>query len=108
MKKEEKKTNKKKDPKEIEFENKAVNCAAIAVLFLAFIFFVLEIAITGKTNYGLYAIITIFNGALYLYKSIKSEKNRKLNITSAVLWLLLTGICIYGYIDHLIEISEIL
>lgn len=113
MKKEEilemsRKENKKRDAYDLEISQKATNMASIFTLLLVFIFFSLEIFIVGKTNYGLYAIITIFNGVNYLYNGIRNEKNRKLNIFTGIIWLLLTVICTYGYINHLIDISEII
>lgn len=101
-----KEENKKKDYYELELDTKATKLGAILMLFLTLIFFALEIFITGKTNYGLYGLIAIFNAGTYSYKAIKTKT--KLSIFTAILWTLFTCICIYGYITNLIETSTIL
>lgn len=102
MKKEEileasKKENKKKDAYAIEVEAKGAEIASILMLLLAFVYFTYEI-FTGKgQNPGFYSLITIFNSALFSYKAIKLEKDRKLNSFTGIVWGLLTVMLIYSY-----------
>ena len=111
MKKEEilkmsKEENKEKDYYELELDTRATKIGAILMLLLTLIFYALEIMLTGDTNYGLYSLIAIFNAGIYSYKSIKTKS--KLQIFTAVLWILVTCICTYGYITNLIQTSTIL
>ena len=102
MKKEEileasKKENKNKDMYELQVGTKGANIACISMLILTLIYFSYEI-FTGKgSNPAFYSIITIYNTVLYGYKATKIEKNRKLNITTSVIWGLLTLLLIASY-----------
>ena len=102
MKKEEileksKKENKNKDMYAIEVEAKGANYAGIAMLLLAFVYFIYEI-FTGKgSNPAFYSIITIYNAILYGYKAIKIETHRKLNAFTSFVWGLLTLMLILSY-----------
>jgi len=102
------KKDKKIDLEKKEIENKAIFAGTIGMLFLTLIFYIAEIAITGETNYGLFALICIFNGLSFGYRAIKYDKYRKVNAIASILWLLTTVICIYQYFDYLKDISEIL
>ena len=82
--------NNNKDFAEIEYENKAVKIAALGMIFLASIYFLLEIIINGKTNYGWYSIIALFCAVVYGYKGIKLRK--KYSIFISIIWLVLTTI----------------
>ena len=102
MKKEEilkasKEDNKNKDMYGIEVESKACKTASLAMIFLAFIYFTYEIVQGKGSNTALYSLITVFNAILYLYKGIKIENNRKLNIFSASIWSILTIMLILQY-----------
>ena len=82
---------------EIEVESKGAIFASVAMLLLALIYFSYEI-FTGKgSNPALYSIITIYNAVIFGYKAIKVEKNRKINITTSVIWGLLTLMLILSY-----------
>lgn len=102
MKKEEileksKKENKNKDMYAIEVEAKGANYAGIAMLLLAFVYFIYEI-FTGKgSNPAFYSIITIYNAILYGYKAIKIGTHRKLNAFTSFVWGLLTLMLILSY-----------
>ena len=106
MKKDKKET--KVDLEKKEMENKAIFAGTVGMLFLTLIFYIAEIAITGETNYGLFALISIFNGISFGYRAIKSDKCRKINAVAAILWILTTVLCTYQYFDYLKDISEIL
>ena len=105
-KKETKKISKKEEGAKKETENKATYFGTIGMLFLALILYILNICLAGKTNQGFFAIICIFNGISFLYRGIKTKT--KLNITTGIIWLIVTGLAMYSYIDYLIEISEVL
>ena len=57
MKKDKKET--KVDLEKKEMENKAIYAGTVGMLFLTLIFYIAEIAITGETNYGLFALISV-------------------------------------------------
>lgn len=104
MKKDKKET--KVDLEKKEMENKAIFAGTVGMLFLTLIFYIAEIAITGETNYGLFALISIFNGLSFGYRAIK--RGGKTNAIAAILWLITTVLCTYQYFDYLKDISEIL
>ena len=111
MKKEEilekaRKENKQKDLACIEAENKAVKIAAIAMVFLATIYYALGIMITGKTNYGWYSMIALYCAIVFGIKGIKTKN--KFEIICGIIWLLAAVIMIYSYISNLISTSTIL
>ena len=102
MKKEEileksRKDNKKKDIYEIEVESKASTYASIAMLLLACTYYGYEIFSGKGTNPAFYSIISIYCAIFYGYKSIKSEKYRKLNVFTSFIWGLLTILLVLSY-----------
>ena len=102
MKKEEileasKKENKNKDIYATEVEAKGATVAGICMLILASVYFCYEI-FTGKgQNPAFYSLIAIYESILYGYKSLKIKEKRKLNITTSVIWGLLTLMLILEY-----------
>ena len=83
--------NKKKDLALIEAENKGVKIAAIAILILSTVYFVLGITIQGKTNYGWYSILALYCTIVYGYRGFKSQgKTRKIDIITSIVWLLVS------------------
>ena len=98
--------NKKKDLANIENENRAVKYAAFAVVILATLYFCIEIFVKGKTNYGWYSIIALYNGVFYGYKSIKDKK--KIHILNTVLWTILAIGFIAMYLKNIFETQNIL
>ena len=100
------KDNKNKDYAEMENENRAVKYAAIGIVLLSTIYFIMEIAIKGKTNYGWYSIIAIYNAIFYGYKAIKDKK--KLHIVNGMIWAILAIGLITMYIKDIFTTSNIL
>lgn len=98
--------NQKKDLVEIEVENKAVKMAAIGLIILATVFYVAEIMLKGITNYGWYAIIALYCAIGFGYKAIKLKK--KISVVNAIIWSIVTIICVYSYIQNIILTSTIL
>ena len=98
--------NQKKDLVEIEVENKAVKIAEIGLLVLSTIFYIAEIVLKGINNYGWYAMVALYCAIGFGYKAIKLKK--KINIVNAVIWLVVTIICVYSYIQNIILTSTIL
>ena len=66
--------NKNRDLAEIEIQTKAVKLAALGLLILSTIYFVLEIVFNNKTNYGWYSMIALYCAIAYGYKGIKMKK----------------------------------
>ena len=103
MKKEVKKKTKKDKEKEIEKEllkeadYKGCEYAALAMIFLTFIYFVYDIFTGKNTNPAFYSIITIFNAVLFGYRAYKVKKSRKLNIATSFIWGLLTLLLMLEY-----------
>lgn len=98
--------NKNKDYAEFENENKAVKFSAIGIVILSSIYFAMEIFIKGKTNYGWYSIIALYNSIFYGYKAIKDKK--KLHIFNGVVWGIVSIILIIIYIQDIFATSNIL
>ena len=98
--------NKKKDLVEIEIENKAVKIAALGLLILSTVFYVVEIMLNGVNNYGWYAMIALYCAIGFGFKAIKLKK--KINIINAIIWSIVTIICAYSYIQNIILTSTIL
>ena len=102
MKKEEilqraKEENNNKDYASIAVSNKGAYLAGLVMIILAAIYFSYEI-ITGKgTNYALYSLLAIYNTVLYGYQAIKSKEKRKLHITTAIIWGVLTIMLVMSY-----------
>lgn len=102
MKKEEilemsRKENKNKDMYEIEVENRGGKIAAIAMLLLATIYYCYEIFIGQGENITLYSLITIYCSVIYGYKGIKINKNKWINISSSIIWAILTILLVLEY-----------
>ena len=98
--------NQKKDLVEIEVENKAVKIAAMGLLILTTVFYVAEIMLKGVNNCGWYAMIALYCAIGFGYKAIKLKK--KICIVNAVIWSVVTIICVYSYIQNIILTSTIL
>ncbi len=102
MKKEEileisKKENKNKDVYGLEVEAKGARIAGTVSMILTTIYYVYEI-ISGKgENPALYSIITAYMTILYAYKAAKSKEKRKLNISTSIIWGLLSILFILNY-----------
>ncbi len=97
---------KKVTKEEIEAEKFGGVVAAIGMIILSFIYFVLGIVIQGETNYGWYSIIALYCTLVFGYKGFKLKK--KLDIVTAIIWLLMFIITTIGYISNLINNSTIL
>ena len=102
MKKEEiltasKEENKNKDMYEIEIESKACKTASLCMIFLAFIYFTYEIFNGKGSNPALYSLITLFNAVIYGYKTIKIDRNKKINRFNAIIWAILTVMLMVQY-----------
>lgn len=74
-----------RDPFQESKKIKTMSYAALATIFVTCILFISEILIAGRTNYGLWAIISVNNGVLYLLDGL--NKKKKLNIAVGVMWL---------------------
>ena len=98
--------NQKKDLVEIEIENKGAKIASFGLLILSTIFYVVEITLKGVNNYGWYAMIALFCAISFGYKGIKLKK--KMSIINAIIWSIVTVVCVYSYIQNTILASTIL
>lgn len=91
---------------EAEAERFGAVIAAVAMAIIAFIYFTLVIVIQGKTNYGWYSMIALYCTIVFGYKGIKLKK--KLDVVTAIIWLLMFIMTCIGYIGELINNSTIL
>ena len=98
--------NKQRDLAQIENENKAVKFSAISIVILSTIYFCMEIFVKGKTNYGWYSIIALYNSVFYGYKAIKDKS--KLHIFNGIIWTIVTIIITVVYIKDIFATSNIL
>ena len=98
--------NKQKDLASVEIERKGGVIAAVSILLLSSIYYISEIFILGKTNYGWYSIIALYCTVVYGYKGIKTK--RKTCIIISIIWLLVTILTTYSYFEGIIKASTIL
>ncbi len=105
MKKEEilelsRKENKNKDLAYLEVDNKAYKIAAMAMFVLTAVYFVLEIALKDKINYGLYSLIAIFSAVVYGIRA--GYTKNKACIFIAIVWVICTILFTCNYISSLL------
>lgn len=100
------KKEKKVTKEEIETERRGATIAAVAMVIVCFIYFILCITIQGETNYGWYSMIALYCTIVFGYKGIKLKK--KLDNVTAVIWLLMFIITCMGYIGDLVHNSTII
>ena len=68
------KENENRDPYTLEVCTKAANLAGVVILVLASIFYALEIMFTTTPNFGMYALVAIYNATNFLYRGIKTKQ----------------------------------
>ena len=75
-----KKDNKLRDEYEINMDIKAYRLGGLIALFLTTFYYCYEIISGRGSNPALYSIITIFCRTIFLYKGIKVERHRNINL----------------------------
>ena len=100
------KENKKKDLADVEATSYGAVWGACASMVLAGIFMILSIVLTGKTNPGFMAVAFITEAFVFWGKYIKLHKKHELAI--AIIYSLITIICIALHIIMLVDSSTIL
>lgn len=98
--------NKNKDLVSVSAELKASRIAGILMALLSLAFYATQIAIQGTCNWGLFAIIALYNAVIYIVKGIKTLKTPA--IVFGVIWGLLTIGLSIAHISNLISTSTIL
>lgn len=98
--------NKNKDLVSKSAELNAAMIASISMAVLSLVFYAAQIALHGTLNWGLFAIIALYNAVLNIVRGIKLSK--KGVIAAGVIWLLLTILLSVAHISSLIETSTIL
>lgn len=89
--------NKNKDVYGLEVEAKGARIAGAASMILTTIYYLYEL-ISGKgENPALYSIITAYLTVTYAYKAAKIEENRKLNVSTSIIWGLVSILFILNY-----------
>ena len=78
------KENDKKDPFELEVNNKAVRMAHIATAIVVFIIYVTGIMVNDKQDYLIWSIMAVSMGTQFLYRGIKLKKKDTLML--GALW----------------------
>ena len=93
--------NKNKDIYEQEILKPAPSVATIVLMFLATVFFVIQIVVGGGINYGLYALVISVSMSTYWVKYIKLRKGVDLclAIVETVVVIALTAVHIYNLIS---------
>jgi len=99
------KENKNKDLVSTNAELRAASVAAISMAVLSLVFYIVQIALHGTLNWGLFAIITLYNAVLNIVRGIKIS--RKGVIAAGVIWLLWTILLSVRHICTLIETSTL-
>lgn len=87
-------------------ELKASIIAGISMAVLSLVFYAAQIAFQGTCNWGLFAIITLYNAVMNTIKGIKTSK--KGAVIAGVIWLLLTIALSIAHFSNLIVTSTIL
>ncbi len=98
--------NKNKDLVSKNAELNASMIAGISMAVLSLVFYAAQIAFQGTRNWGLFAIIALYNAAMNIVQGIKTSK--KGAIVAGIIWLLLTILLSVTHICALIETSTIL
>lgn len=98
--------NKNKDLVSKNAELNASMIAGISMAVLSLVFYAAQIAFHGTLNWGLFAIIALYNAVLNIVRGIKTSK--KGAIVAGIIWLLLTILLSVTHICTLIETSTIL
>ena len=94
-----KKDNKLRDEYEITVDIKAYRLGGLIALLLTTFYYIYEIISGRGSNPALYSIITIFCGTIFLYKGIKVERHRNINLLAGVIWLIVTILLIISYFE---------
>ena len=98
--------NKNKDLVGASAEVNASVIAGISMALLSLVFYAAQIAIQGICNWGLFAVIALYNAVINIVKGYKTSK--KSTIAAGVIWGLLTIGLSIAHISNLIAISTIL
>ena len=94
-----KKDNKLRDEYEITMDIKAYRLGGLIALLLTTFYYIYEIISGRGSNPALYSIITIFCGSIFLYKGIKVERHRNINLLAGVIWLIVAILLIISYFE---------
>ncbi len=91
--------NKDKDLYELEIKKKTCEIGLNSAAIVCALLFVSEIIICGKTNFGLWSIITSVYTGSYIYRGIKLNKKGDiaLGIIATVITLLMVGYTIFKF-----------
>lgn len=98
--------NKNKDLFGYNEELKASLYAGIAMAVLSAVIYVAQIVIQGKFDWGLFAVVTVYNAVLNFAKGVKTSK--KDLIVAGILWAVTTVILLVAHFGTLIAASTIL
>ncbi len=98
--------NKNKDLVDRNAELKASMITGISMAVLSLVFYAAQIALQGTCNWGLFAIITLYNAVMNIIRGVKTSK--KGVIFAGVIWLILTIVLSVAHIGNLIQTSTIL
>lgn len=98
--------NKNKDIYEQEVLRQAGNIAAVVMLALATVFFVVQIFVGGGMNWGLWALV--FSGCMTTFWVKYIRLRRRHELVMAILYTIITVSLSVGYIYDLIASSVIL
>lgn len=98
--------NKNKDLFGYNEELKASLYAGIAMAVLSAVIYVAQIVIQGKFDWGLFAVVTVYNAVINFVKGVKTSK--KDLIVAGILWAVTTVILLVAHFGTLIAASTIL
>ncbi|MBQ2803889.1 MAG: hypothetical protein IJF07_08330 [Lachnospiraceae bacterium] len=85
---------------------KASMYAGIAMAVLSAIIYVAQIVIQGKFDWGLFAVVAVYNAVINFVKGVKTSK--KDLIVIGILWAVTTVILLVAHFSTLIATSTIL
>lgn len=96
----EKEDNQKRENYEIEVERDANGYALLVITALATVFFCVQVATSGRMNFGLYALFFAGNGTISWVKHVKLHKKGMLSwaIGYTIFTVLLSVVHIYELI----------
>jgi hypothetical protein len=98
--------NKNRDVYEKEVLKEGGNIGAIIAVIMATIFFVIQIAVGGGMNYGLYAVVFSVPATGFVVKAIRLKRRHEIVI--AVIYTLCVLLFSFTHIYQLISTSTIL
>lgn len=94
------KENANKDLYQMTVDMQAGRVAAIAAALFALVVYLVELVMLGRNNYALWAVVTIMNSSISVYKVVKLKDKKY--IFTAIAWILTSVLLIAAMINSFV------